>query len=412
MPFLLLLAWLLAAGPALTPEAPAESSPAAAPAAEPVREGSLTMPTVEATPSWQAELAGTPAGPARAIAGDAADTLILVPLLDALEARRASDGTLAWRREGLGGAGLEKDPPEGPLPTPAGLVPPPIAWAGAISGGTAQFLLLAPESGETLASAELEALPLGPPLAARAGGGGQGGPGAVTWYVPLPGRRIAEFDRGARRIATIVTPGEISPPLRRVAGDAVAVVGSDRRAARVGAAPRRDAPAGIDPATLAEENGVVAAARDRSIAAWRVRRTRRGALDCDRDWEQKLGAKVSAPPLFADSLLLVPSWDTHLYAFEVRSGHLVWRARTGHRLTATPRRWRIYAIVQPETAPAVLVFDLVAGRPAGRIGADPGEQFLAAPALVGDLLVAPTSRPPSKAAVLRAWTLRAVAARP
>jgi len=398
---LLLFAALLAA------EVPAEKAPVAAPAPG----GPLAMPTVETTDAWQIELPGPPAGPVRAVGEDAAGALILVPLEGALEARRAGDGSLAWRRDGLGGAGLESDPLRDPLPTPAGLEPTPVSWAGAGPGGAPQFLLLAPASGETLAAADLEAMPLGPPLAAfDPAPGEEAGLGPIHWFVPLPGGRIARFDRAARRTATIATAGEISPPLARVAGRPVAVVGPESRAVRVGALPRRDAPAGIDPATFAADDGVAVAARDRSIVAWRVRLTRRGALDCDRDWEQKLGAKVTAPPLVAGSLVLVPSWDTHLYAFEARSGHLVWRVRTGHRLTTTPLRWRIFAVVQPETAPSVLFYDLVAGRPAGRIDTDPDEQFLAAPALAGDRLVAPTSRPPSKATTLRAWTLRTVAA--
>jgi len=383
----------------------AGSADAATPPPLPSAGGSVSAPTVEAAEAWRVELEGMAAGAVRALpaadrdgaAGDGPAALFLVPVGGTLEARRASDGSLAWRREGLDGGGLESDP------LPAAPEAAPLAWAGVDGDGTARFALLSPASGATLASAGLEEPPVGAPLAMPPRE--EEGP---RWYVPLPRGRIAVFDGTAARVGTVEMQEEITPPLARVAGEVIAVLGPDRRAARIGSLPRRNAPRGLDPLTIAVSDGVAVAARERGVAAWRVRPLRRGTMRFGLDWEQHLGGKVSAAPLFAPPLVLVPCWDTFLYAFEARNGHLVWRTRAGHRLATTPLRWRVFAALQPSTAPSIQFFDLVAGRPAGRIDAGEEEQVVAAPAIAGDLLVVATSRSPSKTAVLRGYALKVV----
>ncbi len=371
--------------------------------------GPVSAPTVEASEAWRVELDGMTTGAVRALpaadrdgtAGSEPAALFLVPVGDALEARRAADGSRAWRREGLAGSGLEAEPLPG-APATA-----PIAWAGMDGDGTARFALLSPANGATLASTALEEPPVGSPLTMppREGDG-------PRWYVPLPRGRIAIFDGAAARIGTVEMQQEITPPLVRVAGEVIAVLGAERRAARIGALPRRNAPSHLDPATICATDRVAIAARERGVAAWRVRPLRRGTMRFGLDWEQDLGGKVSAAPLVAAPLVLVPCWDTFLYAFEMQSGHLVWRARAGHRLTTTPLRWRVFTVLQPATAPSVLFFDLVEGRPAGRIDAGEEQQFVAAPAIAGDLLVAATSRSPSRTAVLRGYALKVVSRTP
>jgi hypothetical protein len=382
----------------------------AAPTPRPAASGPVSAPSVETAEVWTAELDGMASGAVRALpaadrdgtAGGAPTALFLVPVAGALEARRAADGSRVWRREGLAGSGLESDPlpPDAPEPRP-------IAWAGVDGDGTARFALLLPASGTTLASAALEEPPIGPPLAMppREGGG-------PHWYLPLPRGRIAVFDGSAARDGTIEMQQEITPPLVRVAGEVIAVLGPERRAARIGALPRRNAPREVDPLTVASAEHVAVAARERGVAAWRVRPLRRGTMRFRLDWEQHLGGKVSAAPLLAPPLVLVPCWDTFLYAFEARNGHLVWRARAGHRLATTPLRWRVFAALQPSTAPSILFFDLVEGRSAGRIDLGEEEQVVAAPAVAGDLLVVATSRSPSKTAVLRGYSLKVVSRAP
>ena len=398
------------AGPAGLPADPVAAT--GSPAAAPVRSGPVAPPTVEALEAWRVDLDGIPAGAVRALpgaeaagaAGGAPAALFLVPFGSALEARRAVDGSLAWRRDGVSGSGLESDPIPGFGATGATA---PIAWAGLDGDGTARFELLLPGSGATLAAAGLEERPVGPPLAMP-----PEGEDGSRWYVPLPRGRIAVFDGAAARAGTIEMQQEISPPLVRIAGSVIAVIGPERRAARVGSVPRRNAPRDLDPATAAATDGIAVAARERGVAAWRVRPLRRGTMRFHLDWEQHLGGRVSAAPLFAAPLVLVPCWDTFLYAFEMRSGHLVWRARAEHRLTTSPLRWRIFTALQPSTAPSVLFFDLLEGRPAGRIDAGEEQQFVAAPAIAGDLLVAATSRPPSRTAVLRAYALKVASRTP
>jgi hypothetical protein len=369
--------------------------------------GPSGAPAVDAAETWTVELDGMASGALRALPaaggvaapGAAPDALFLVQIGGALEARRGADGSLAWRRDGRAGAGLES----APLPAaPVALADPfPLAWAGAEGDGSARFELFSPASGAALASAPLEEPPVGPPLAmpARAGDG-------PHWYVPLPRGRIAVFDATAARTGTIEMQQEITPPLVRVEGEVIAAIGPERRAARIGALPRRNAPLGIEPATVAVSDGVAVAARERGVAAWRVRALRRGTMRFALDWQQRLGGTVSAAPLFAPPLVLVPSWDTFLYAFESRNGHLVWRARAGHRLETTPVRWKVFAALQPSTAPAILFFDLVEGRAAGRIDLGEEQRVVAAPAIAGDVLAVATSRPPSKTSVLRGYALK------
>lgn len=393
--------------------AAAATGPSAATGAPPppraTTSGPLAAPSVEASAAWTVELDGMPTGAVRALPGADRDVplgsppaaLFLVPVGGALEARRAADGSLAWRRDGLVEAGLESDP----LPALPGATaePPPLAWAGVDGEGTARFALLAPGSGATLASATLDEAPVGPPLAMP-----PGDPGGARWYVPLPRGRIAVFDDAAARVGTIEMREEITPPLVRIAGEVIASLGPDRRAARIGALPRRNAPRGLDPSTVVSTDGVAVAAREGGVAAWRVRPLRRGTMRFALDWEQRLGGKVSAAPLFAPPLVLVPCWDTFLYAFEARNGHLVWRARAGHRLTSTPLRWRVFAALQPATAPTIHFFDLIEGRPAGRIDVGEEDQVVAAPAIAGDLLVVATSRSPARTGVLRGYALQVV----
>ncbi len=368
--------------------------------------GPAGVPTVDATEAWTIELDGMASGALRALAaaggaapGAAPEALFLVPVGGALEARRGTDGSLAWRRDGRAGSGLESDP----LPAaPVALTDPfPLAWAGVEGDGSARFELFSPASGAALAAAPLEEPPVGPPLAmpARAGDG-------PHWYVPLPRGRIAVFDAVAARTGTIEMQQEIAPPLVRIEGEVIAAIGPERRAARIGALPRRNAPRGIEPSTVAVSDGVAVAARERGVAAWRVRPLRRGTMRFALDWEQRLGGPVSAAPLFAPPLVLVPSWDTFLYAFESRNGHLVWRARAGHRLQTTPVRWRVFAALQPSTAPTILFFDLVEGRAAGRIDLGEEQRVVAAPAIAGDVLAVATSRSPSKTSVLRGYALK------
>ncbi|MCU0230138.1 MAG: PQQ-binding-like beta-propeller repeat protein [Acidobacteria bacterium] len=382
----------LAAGP------PLGTAEAVVPAAGP--------PAVEATVSWTVELDGMATGAVRTLlAADleaatpgSASALFLISVGGALEARRARDGSLAWRRDGLAPDGLESDPlPGAPMPVAN---PFPLAWAGLEGDGTARLLLLSPATGATLAAAPLDEPPAGPPLAMPA----RDAEGA-RWYLPLPRGRVAVFDRSAARVALIEMQQEITPPLMRIEGEVIAAIGPERRAARVGALPRRSAPRQIDPHTVAASNGVAVAARERGVAAWRVRPLRRGTMRFRLDWEQRLGGKVSAAPLFAPPLVLVPCWNTFLYAFEARNGHLVWRARAGHRLDTTPVRWRVFAALQPATAPTILFFDLIEGRAAGRIELGDEQRVVAAPAIAGDLLVLATSRSPAKTAELRGYAL-------
>jgi len=407
VPRLHAIALLLALVAATSVLAAADSASATPP--RPAASGPVSAPTVETAEAWKVELDGMASGAVRALpaadrdgtAGGTPAALFLVPVGGAIEARRAADGSRAWRREGLAGTGLESDPLPG-APEPA-----PIAWAGVESDGTARFALLSPASGATLAAVGLEEPPVGAPLAMPPRE--DGGP---RWYVPLPRGRIAVFDGTAARVGTVEMQQEITPPLVRVAGEVIAVLGPDRRAARIGALPRRNAPSDLDPVTVASADRVAVAAREGGVAAWRVRPLRRGTMRFRIDWEQHLGGKVSAAPLLAPPLVLVPCWDTFVYAFEARNGHLVWRARAGHRLTTTPLRWRVFAALQPSTVPSILFFDLIEGRPAGRIDIGEEEQVVAAPAIAGDLLVVATSRSPSKTAVLRGYALKVVSRAP
>jgi hypothetical protein len=195
----------------------------------------------------------------------------------------------------------------------------------------------------------------------------------------------------------------VASPLVTLDGRALALVGQPRDLISLAAPARRPAARGLKPGTIAVAGGMLFAAGDRSVEAWRCRVRSTGAVSCRLQWRQKLGGAVTAPPLSTGDQVFVGSWDTHLYAFDRRSGHLLWRTRAGRRLAAPLLRWSDFLAAAADGVALVQFFRADNGAPAGEIQGQENEIFISGVAREGDILVTPVLPFPSLRPALRAY---------
>lgn len=351
---------------------------------------------VEATTAWEVELSETPAQPVRAISLEGGVSGLLLAYENAIEARRAADGALAWRREGLGAGGLMSGPPV----VIKGVAT--LGWSGVDAAGDARFLLLALSDGSDRSQTPLESAPLGAPWPQF--DGASSGP---QWYVPLTGGVVLVIDpegRGQERL--IAGRGEIAPPLIEIEGRVCAFVGPHRRLVALASVGRLESPRLLSPITAVAGRRRLFAAQAASVVAWHCRALSRGGLRCGTAWRQPTGAPVTAAPLVVDDLVFVPSWDSFLYAFRQDNGHLLWRVATQGRLSATPLAWDELLAVAPQRSKAIGFYRARDGASAGQIDAGTDEVFLSAPGRIDDRLVlAVSSSRADRPRALRAYSL-------
>ncbi|UCF66187.1 MAG: hypothetical protein JSV80_10330, partial [Acidobacteriota bacterium] len=308
---------------------------------------------------------------------------------DAIEARDADEGTVLWRREGLDAAGLQTG---SAISSKCG---PAVGWAGQSPGdGQPVLALVCLESGDDQFRTPLERPPVGPPQRVRGG-----------WVVPLEAGRLGRYDADGQPLGVQTLPAPISPPLVELLGLSAAWIGSPTRLLPLGPHRRRGLPRAVDPQTVLVDGEWVFAAGDREFAAWRCRRGKGRRLRCHRQWRQRVGASVTAPPILTEELVLVPCWDTFVYAFQRRSGHLVWRARDSHRLKRAGLVWDESVGFVPAASARVRFVWMADGQAAASVRGSDGEVFLTGAARDGNRLLVPTLTFPAEEFVLRVWEL-------
>lgn len=363
------------------PTAPAAASPSAAKA------------QIKAEAAWETPLPSRPAAPPRTLALADNEFAILLALEHSVEARRAADGGVRWSRSDLAGAGLTL---AAPAPFEQG---PALAWAGATPDGVVQLIVISADDGRTLRQTPLPGSPVGPPTPVPAPAGG-----VSQWTIPLDGGRVATASTDGAVSVAVVGPAVV-PPLFGVAGKALAVLDTGD-AVTVGAPSRRPAARGLVAGTVLAEGDRFYAAQSRALCAWRCKVRRTGAALCKVSWRQPLGGAVSAPPLPSGDRVLVGAWDTFVYSFDRRTGHLRWRTRAGLRLATPLLAWDDYVAAASEGAPLVQFFRRDDGAIAGKIEGQNDEIFSAGIARAGDLLVTPVLPYPSLQPLLRAYRIQ------
>lgn len=333
--------------------------------------------TVQVSPAWEVELGEELDGQIRGLEVAAETHALLVPLTTAVELRAAADGSVIWRRSDLPGAGLQTAPP---VTSPGG---PAVGWAGSVTGGTAVFQLLSLTTGQTLLRGPLEAPPVGPPLPVP-------GPSGLRWYVPLENGLVSVLDETGRPTGPLIQlGGDVKSDLVHLDQWVMAVEGQENTMTGVGHGGKRRFPKGVVPGSMAVDGSRFSLATDRAVRVWKCRtRPGRGPL-CHEDWRQDLGGKITAPPLLVRDLVLTPCWDTFLYAFHVENGHLIWRARAGHRLSSAPLLWGPVVAVVPESTATILFFQTDNGAVSGQYQGSQDRMFLDGPVRSGKMLVVP-----------------------
>ncbi|RMF72789.1 MAG: hypothetical protein D6738_10395, partial [Acidobacteria bacterium] len=123
---------------------------------------------------------------------DAPATLVALAYRDAVEARRAEDGSVAWRVEG-----------ERIAVSAAGRTCTPWrlgVWRSDGADQAGELLVLDPADGRVLVRGRAAGRPAGAPVA---------GPGGTGWLLPLADGRIALFDEQARPTGHVALGAEI-----------------------------------------------------------------------------------------------------------------------------------------------------------------------------------------------------------
>jgi hypothetical protein len=334
-------------------------------------------------PVWEVVLPAEPAAPVRTV-HDGRD--LLVVMNGRLELRSASDGSVTWAREIPPGAfvSLARSPDRA---TTRGVA---WTWSRGSAGGV-EVVGLA--SGTTRLSAALPEPPVGPALPPDSAD--------APWLVPLRDR-VAIVDADGRVRPGRKVPEPIAPPLLRVAGHPAAVLQSGRLAPLT-LRPSRRTPRHMAPDTTAVRGGEVFSVSARRLHAWRCRVTGSGRLRCYEDWSQPLGAAVTAPPVVARDRVVVGSWDTFLYAFDLDTGHLLWRRRVERRLqTRLMRAGRLLAVGLRDPA-RVRVFALSDGAEVFDVRLPEGEVMPFGPSKASDRLITVSVSALDERPVLRAW---------
>jgi len=225
--------------------------------------------------------------------------------------------------------------------------------------------------------------------------------------VPLLQRVAIVDDEGGVRPGRRV-PDPIVPPLLRVAGHPAAVLDSGRLVPLTLRSSRRT-PERMAPDTTAVRGGEVFSVSSRRLHAWRCRVTGSRRLRCYEDWSQPVGAAVTAPPVIAGDRVVIGSWDTFLYAFDVDTGHLLWRRRVERRLQTRLLRADRLLMVGLRDPARVSVFALNDGAEVFDVPLPEGEVMFLGPSKAGDRLITVSVSALDDRPLLRAWPWTAAA---
>ena len=339
--------------------------------------------------AWEAPLDAIPLGAPRLVPGAAGAATALLRLPARVEARNVADGSLAWARADLAGAGLADCPP---APTPLG---PALAWTGTLPAGP-RLLLLAPSDGRTLAEIPLEAAPAGPPTPV-------GDADGTVWYVPLAEGKVAVLGPEGKNGGWFSLGREIEPPFAAVAGHALALVRPSMEMIVVGAPSAKPLARGVVPGTVVAAGARVFFGADRAVAALRHRQGKAEPVGKE-VWRQRLGGAITAPPLPLADRVLAASWDTNVYAFRAVNGHELWRTSIGSRVEAPLALFKERFVLALAAGSATIrLLDAEKGSLVGKIEGAPDDVFLAGAAADGDLVVVPALAAPAQTTVLRGY---------
>jgi outer membrane protein assembly factor BamB len=338
--------------------------------------------------------------PPRVLRSADGSPIVLLALENSVEARRADNGERLWSRSDLDGAGLSV---ADPVATPSG---EGLGWAGAPSGAPPRLVVISPADGRTLFEAPLPAAPNGGPTPVATSAGA-----TTTWVVPLADNRVFFIPISGEPKVLVSFGAPVTPPLVVLGGRVLALVGETRDLISLAAPARRPAARGLERGTITVADSVIFAAGDRSAETWRCRLRSTGAVSCGRRWRQLLGGAVTAPPLSVGEKLFVGSWDTYLYAFDRRNGHLLWRTRAGLRLVAPLLEWTGFVAAASDGVALVQFFRADDGASAGKVEGQENEIFISGVARAGELLVTSVLPFPSLRPALRAYRIEVPAPR-
>jgi hypothetical protein len=340
-------------------------------------------------PVWEIELPSEPVAPVSVVRGGED---LLVAMEGRLELRSVSDGAVRWSRKLPPGAFVSVAGSAG------GATARAVAWTWS-QGDEGAMELAGLASGATRWRATLPEPPVGPALPPASDGD--------PWLVPLM-RRVAIVDGEGRVRPGRKVPDPIAPPLLRVAGHPAAVLNSGRLAPLT-LRPSRRVPGQMAPETTAVRGGEVFSVSSRRLHAWRCRVTGSGRLRCYEDWSQPLGAAVTAPPVIAGDKVVVGSWDTFLYAFDVDTGHLRWRRRVERRLQTRLLLADRLLVVGLRDPARVDVFSLKDGAEVFGVRLPDGEVMSFGPSEAGGRLITVSVSALDDRPLLRAWPWTAAA---
>lgn len=109
-------------------------------------------------------------------------------------------------------------------------------------------------------------------------------------------------------------------------------------------------------------------------------------------WRSRTGAGIEAGPVVVeDDGVLVVSYDNFVYLLDSKTGDRVWKRRMRGRLVSNPLPDGVgRAFVAPLRDDRLTVIALKDGNKLAAFALDPGDELIAPPTLIGDLLLLPT----------------------
>lgn len=109
-------------------------------------------------------------------------------------------------------------------------------------------------------------------------------------------------------------------------------------------------------------------------------------------WRSRTGAAIEAGPrLVDDDAILIASFDNFVYLLDLESGDRIWKRRLGGRLVSDPiANGAGRVIVAPLREDRLTVIGVKDGNKIAAFPLDQGDELVAPPTLVDDLLLLPT----------------------
>ncbi len=358
-------------------------------------EPSPTFQLESSTVVWNVNLSGRIDG--NLLAVERFDTtLIIVPLEEEIAAFDAATGRELWRRSGLEGGGLIRHAP------PLLFDGPVLGWAGRDAEEQGVIEVLSALDGRTLWKSTLPAIPVGPPLAGRSGVRHP-----PAWFVPAEEGQILVLDNRGELVERVRMGESIHPPLIAVDRSVIADVGDGgaRRMVIVGALSRRRARLPFVTKKAAVSKDDLAFSLGRRVHMLRCRTEPLTKARCRPRWKQSSGASMGRPLFFDDFRVIVPSWDSFIYAFRRDNGHMLWKRGTNVRPSHLTRFTAYLIISTAESSARVDLLHAVNGTVAGSFQAEPLETIAGAGIALPNAFIAAVERPPMETHLLRRWHL-------